>query len=302
MAASTVEQIRQLIAGSELIPAATSLSQAWRGKDETLYNLATALTERCNALERETLQGIISRPDAELERARIIDALLFLTNRLTNPSVELPRHLRTYFPEIIEKPKSRNGLILAISAILVIAVAYFFMQSAFQSSDFTLTVVIKGAPTGTQQNIQLFFGHHLHTSKALDNEGKAIFTDIPNKFSNDSATIELENPAYRIARQSAPSFAKSDKGSIIFEVEAVTQYTDWRGKIMDAKGDPIAGATLEIDSGLATGKTDAQGNFVIKVPKAAGEEVQVDIYVQAKRLRSSLFTLSETIPAQITIE
>lgn len=302
MISDTVEQIRKRIAEGELLPAATALSQAWQGKEEAMYNLAIALLERCNALERETLQGIISRSEAELERARIIDALLFLANRLRNPTAKLPRHLQLYFPEVAEKPKNLNRLLIGVSMVLVLAIAYFLMQFAFKPTDFTLKIMLKGAPITPPEKGKLFFKNNFFASQEINTAGSAIFTDIPIKFSTDSIKLELENPAYRIVRQSAPTFAQSDKGSILFEVEAVTQYTNWRGKVLDAKGNPIAGASLEIDSGLATGKTDTQGNFVIKVPKAVGEEVQVNIYYQEKRLRSSLFTLTETIPAQITIE
>lgn len=306
MAATTVEQIRQLIATSELLAAAIALTETWQGKDESLYNLATVLLQRSNALEQETMQGIISRPDAELERAKIIDGLLFLTNRIQNPLVAIPRHLKVYFPEAVQKTTNWNRLILIASTLFVIAAASFLMQFWFKPTEFTLKIALKGITAGKEsiahQNVKLFFGTNFYANQELDAASKVIFTDIPIKFLQDSITLELGTPAYKIVRQSAATAAQSNKGSIIFEIEPVTQYTNWRGNVTNREGKPIVNAVLDIETGLVRDTTDTNGNFQIHVPKAVGEKVQVRIFVNEKPVRSSLFVLTEAIPTPITIE
>lgn len=303
MPAVTAETIKNYIAESQLPEAIEQLIQAWQGREQRLYNLTLQVKARYNFLQNEISKGVISQSDADLERARITDALLFLTDRLSNPQLELPRHLQAYFSTA--KPNNRKTLLISAGILLLLIVAYSFWQNASTPSDFSLKMVLQAPPNSQEaiahQTVQLFFGDNLFGSQELDSEGKAIFTDIPNKFWQDSIHIQLQNPGFQILSQSAASAATSDKGSITFQLESVTQYTNWRGTVSDEKGKPVAQAILNIDSGLAMDTTDLQGNFQVQVPRASGERVQVMISYQGKTYSHS-FVLSESIPLQINVE
>ncbi|MFN7115576.1 MAG: hypothetical protein ACK4TA_02195 [Saprospiraceae bacterium] len=306
MPAAQADAIKALIAESRLSEAVEALLVAWKNQDKQFYHLVLQIKERYHFLQNEIAKGVISQTDADLERARISDALLFLTDRLDNPQAQLPRHLQQYFGENLQKSKQKQYLILVVSATLVLVLAFFFLQSYLKPADFNLKITLQ-APANAlanlaQQKVSLFFGHNLFATQEMDSEGKAIFTDIPNKFLHDSVLLQLDHPAYRIIGQSAATAAASGNGGITFQLEPVTPNTHWRGTVLDAKGNAIPNAILDVESGLARDTTDRNGNFALPVPKATGERVQVTIFVNQQPVRTSFFVLTESIPTQITIE
>lgn len=307
MPATIVETLKQYIAESRQSEAIEQLLEAWKNKNKSLYNNVLQIKERYNFLQNEIARGVISQPDADLERAKITDALLFLTDRLDNPQAAPPRHLQEFLDErSTKKQATAPWIILSVVSLVILGFGYVAIKNFTAPTTFDLKLTLMNTlglvETLAHQEVKLFFGNHFYDTQEFDAEGKAIFTDIPNKFKQDSVIIKLENPPYQILGQSAIKAADSDNGSINFIIEAVIQYTNWRGKVTDETGNPIAGAKLEIDSGQANGSTDEQGNFEIKIPRPSGEQVQVTIYYQGRTVyTSSGYTISESQPAQITI-
>ena len=305
MPINPIETLRQYIAESRQTEAIELLLKEWKGKDEALYDLSLQIKERYNFLQKELAQGVISQTDAELERAKITDALLFLTNRLNNPKAEAPRHLQGFLPaETIQKRTMVQWIVPSVISLLILTLGYFAIKNFMQPAAFDLKVYVhqaknQGIPITTGK-IQVRIGEKPLTAQTLGADGRVIFMDIPYAYLQDSLHfIPVEMP-YQVASQSAWTAAQSKNVEV--GLEPVTQWTTWRGKVTNAKGNPISGAKLEVESGLAMGETDEQGNFAIKVPKTAGEQVQVMIYYQNKLLRNSIFTLTEAIPSQITVE
>lgn len=306
MAEVTADRIKRLVAGSELEKAAELLEQTWRGKDEPLHNLAIALTERLGVLNKETLQNVLSRSEAELERARIIDGLLFLANRLENPKAEAPRHLQEHIQTTQEKTANRKWILAAAGALLLLAIGYFSVQSNLKPADFNVKVFLHG-PEGltapvADVPVKLAFGDYQLSPRTTDEQGRVDFTDIPAKFANDSIQLILLDTPYEVVRQSATTAAQSKNESITFELKPLVQWTNWRGTLKDANGKPVANATLDIESGLANATTDANGNFSVRVPRASGERVQVTGYLEGEQVLNSSFVLTEQIPTQIQIK
>lgn len=292
--------IKRLIAESSLEEAADLLSQAWQGKDASFYNLTIQLKERFSALKKETALGVISRADAELERAKITDALLFLCDKLDHPSIKTPRHLQHYFPTE-EKSFKKTWVFVAAAALLLVAITYFLVQSFSKPTDFNLKVFIDSPTALSNAHVKLALGDYQLPPREVDAQGRVDFTDIPIKYKNDSLHLILMDLPYEVANQSAATAAQSANGSVTFELKPIIQWTSWRGTLKDAAGKPIANAKLDIESGLASVITNEDGNFSVKIPRAAGERVQVTGYLNGEQVLNSSFILTEQIPTQIQL-
>lgn len=302
----SISNIKHLISESSLAEAADLLSSEWQGKDTALYNLTLQLKERHHALKKEIALGVISHSDAELERARITDALLFLCDKLENPAFEMPRHLRNYYQTEDKKPSSRKWLLPIVGSVLLLIIGYFSIQSAIKPSDFDLKIFLHG-PNGladpiSNTQVKLALGNYQLPPREVDAQGRVDFTDIPIKYAKDSVHLVLLDLPYEVVQQSASTPAESDNGSITFELKPTVQWTNWRGTIKDSTGKPLANAKLDIESGLAEVTTNENGNFTVKVPKAAGERVQVVVYLAGKQVLNSSFVLTEQIPTQIQLK
>jgi hypothetical protein len=304
MPRSSAEPIRQAIADSRLPEALALLTAAWQGQEERLQNLILHLQERYTFLQNEMARGVISQADAELERAKITDGLLFLTNRLTNAQAEAPRHLQT----ILETPaKSKNRWMLyALTALILLVGSYFVMQlwSKPQPTAFDLKIRLQQPNNQpiTTGKVELRIGERVFQARTVEADGRVIFENIPAALQHDSIhLIPLEMP-FKIIKQSATTFVQSENGNISLILEPVVEWTNWRGTVFDKNGEVLTNIKLDIESGLASGTTDAQGNFRIRVPKATGETVQVILYTGQKQLYSRSFTLTESAPTQITIQ
>lgn len=298
------KDIKHLISESSLEEAAQSLAQHWQDKDASMYNLTVQLQERFHALKKEIATGVISRTDAELERAKITDALLYLTDRLENPDMEVPRHLQRYL-NVDEKKANRTWLLVVAGVVLLMVVGYFSMQATLKPTDFDLKVFLHG-PGGLAEpiinaQVKLAFGDYQLPPREVDAQGRVDFTDIPIKYADDSIRLILMDLTYEVVRQSAPTAAQSNDGSITFELKPVVQWTNWRGTLKNANGKPVANARLDIESGLASATTNEDGNFEVKVPRASGERVQVIAYVNGKQVLNNSFVLTEQVPTQIQI-
>lgn len=305
MPAHPIDTLKQYLAESRQPEAIELLLKEWKERDEALYNLIIQIKERYNFLQKEIAQGVISQTDAELERAKITDALLFLTNRLNNPKAEAPRHLQDFLPaETIQKRTMVQWIVPSVISLLILTLGYFTVKNFMQPAAFDLKIYVHPSKNQgeaiTQGKIQVRIGGKLLGAQAVGADGRVIFTDIPYAYLQDSIHIIPVEMPYQVASQSAWTAVQSK--TVEVGLESVVQWTTWRGKVTNAKGNPISRAKLEVESGLATGETDEQGNFTIKVPKAAGEQIQVMIYYQNKLLRNSIFTLTEAIPSQITVE
>lgn len=296
--------IKRLISESSLEESADLLSQAWQRKDTSLYNLTIQLKERYTTLKKETALGVISRTDAELERAKITDALLFLCDKLDHPTIQIPRHLENYFPTKAPK-KSRTWLFVAGGALVLVAITYFLVQSFSKPTDFDLKVFLQIpselADRISNVQVKLAFGDYQLPPREVDAQGRVDFTDIPIKYKNDSLHLILMDLPYEVVNQSAATAAQSNNGSVTFELNRIVQWTNWRGTLKDAFGKPIAHAKLDIESGLASVITNEDGNFSVKIPRAAGERVQVTGYLNGEQVLNSSFILTEQIPTQIQL-
>jgi len=301
-----VEQIRRLIAESQLAEAIEALLEAWQGKEEQFYSLTLHVKERYNFLQNEIARGVISQSDAELERAKISDSLLFLTNRLANPKVEIPRHLQVFLETTPIQSKGTRWILYGIAALLLLSIGYVAIKgfSKPEPAAFDLKIQVQQSNNQpiTEGKIQLRIRGNVFPARPINSDGNVFFSNIPYLLREDSIQlIPLEMP-FKIVNQSATNFVQSNNGNINVAVEPVTQYTNWRGTVFKKNGDPFPQVRLDVESGLATGTTDEQGNFAIRVPKAAGELVQVIIYHQNKQLYSRRYTLTEAAPTQITME
>jgi len=226
--------------------------------------------------------------------------LLFLCDKLDNPSIQIPRHLENYF-QTKAKKTNRTWLFVAGGGLLLVVITYFLVQSFFQPTDFNLKVFIDSPSELSNAQVKLAFGDYQLPPRAVDAQGRVDFTDIPVKYKSDSLRLILMDLPYEVVSQSAATAAQSANGSVTFELKPLVQWTNWRGTLKDAAGKPIANAKLDIESGLASVITNEDGNFSVKIPKAAGERVQVTGYLNGAQVLNNSFILTEQIPTQIQL-
>lgn len=108
-------------------------------------------------------------------------------------------------------------------------------------------------------------------------EGEAVFDDLPPGVAGRAVEVSIE---------AGPGFASTTERKIVPEdrtvrvVLARAEVTSViTGTVLDAAGQPLAGAAIDIEHGLVTGQTDPRGDFRIVVPLAPGAMVSVVVAV-----------------------
>lgn len=190
-------------------------------------------------------------------------------------------------------------LIYLILAILIgIGIIYFVGGiGEGEAGEFTFTAYVHGpdGPADLQEYgiVRLRLGAYRKTAKRLGEDGDIIFEGIPSIYRQDSVKLEFIEKGFELIKQDAYTPYQSNKITFIVRPKPMKV----RGKVL-FEGEPVIGAIVEIDQGLALDTTNSNGNFEIMLPKVSGTRSSVSITYKGKIRFSSL---SETFSSQETI-
>lgn len=303
-------QVRQLISQSSLREAAEALAKAWAGQPGQMDRLAMALMRRLSTLEQQTARGVLSTGEADLERSRIADGLLFLADRLTDPSLEMPAHLGASLPGAGQGSGARRKMIWITGVGLLAVFAVFFIRSfgaASSGSVFDLKVYLHEKDHAgrviSEGEVRVRIAGQLLPAQELDGQGRAVFAGLSAVWLSEP--VELVIPPdmrYRVVGQNVRTAGENPARSVTFTLEPVPDSTRWQGTVYDAARRPVAGATLSIDEGLTEAVTDAKGHFQAVIPKAEGAEIEVMITLDGQLLYNNTNILTGEKPAQLFLK
>ncbi|HLP93678.1 MAG TPA: hypothetical protein VK168_06555 [Saprospiraceae bacterium] len=279
------EQARRHIRENDQRAAADLLMQAFRDKNQQLFNIAVVQQANIKKLADQSAAGILSVDEINREQAKTNAALLHLSDE----------YARLF--EAQSAPKAAIGLPLwaygaAAAVVAIIVIGWLLSNSAPAPETFALEVYLHEA--GAEEKairdgqVNLRLGETILQSKLpLDAEGRATFKELSAKFKADSVHLlyfPSTSQRFTVKSQSAATLSGTNQ-SIRFALEFVPDTTQFSLTIQDAKGRAIQDAEITIDGNLHT-KTDAKGYFQIPVAKAVGSTILLVIESKGKRIFS----------------
>jgi len=290
--------IRQLIADNQNKAAAERLYAWFEGKSDSRQDAALALLNRIKALDSSVLGGLISQADADLERNRITKALLELSKQLDDTG-EMPE---------AAAPTSK-AWIFGVVAILLAGMLYLALDKRGNKTavpdTFNVNVHVHG-PGGesdliTGGKIKLLLGAYHSPVQDINSSGQAIFDEIPGKYLHESVQAVPLEMRYKVVGQSAGTALENR--NITFTLAPIPDTTVVRGVVYlpGAGNKPAAGAELDVNGGLATGKTDEKGRFQLAVPLAVGKTTRLKIDYLGKNRYNRDLTISASNLFELTL-
>ena len=105
--------------------------------------------------------------------------------------------------------------------------------------------------------------------KQLSENGEVSFAGVPSRYLGKSVTIIPQIKGYKIKGSSLISIP--DNRIIYLELEERRDSTLLRGRVINEIGNPVDSVIIDIESGLASAVTDANGLFTLVVPASIGE-------------------------------
>lgn len=193
--------------------------------------------------------------------------------------------------------KSEFWVVALISTFFILAFSIYKLENTTGNLDeFFLTVEING-PNGFSENfnpgkVRLQIGD-FHSSIREVEKGVVDFVNIPQKYMNDTVRLEMLSGSFQILNQSA--YTPRESKRIKFNVQPEQEYLQIGGIVYD-NGKRIAGAIIEVDSGLAKDTTKLDGTFDLTLPKKQGEfSVLSIIYNGQERFRREVMLSSNAM-------
>jgi hypothetical protein len=105
-------------------------------------------------------------------------------------------------------------------------------------------------------------------------DGEAVFREMSGDFRGRTVRVELREVAGYLLKETAPRVVPSDG---VLAVELTPAASLVSGTVGDARGQPLAGAVVDLENGLAKATTDALGNFRVEVALPPGTTVPVRV-------------------------
>lgn len=201
------------------------------------------------------------------------------------------------FFQFHQKGVQAGGAVVVFFAVLAFDPANRMAEGKCEA-DFAQTIYVHG-PKGISD--RLITGHGAivmllpggEREAAIDQEGKAVFTEIAAKLKNSNIQFYLKNEQpYRLLRPD--SLYTLQEGRAIY-LEAMLEGVDkLYGNIVDENGAPIAGVKVAIADIFTL--TDSAGNFNLIIPPALQKKYQHIIcskagYLIFEKLQNPMHTL-----------
>ena len=109
--------------------------------------------------------------------------------------------------------------------------------------------------------------------KKLGENGEVSFAGVPSRYLGKPVNIIPQIKGYKIKGSSLISIP--DNRIIYLALEERRDSTLLRGRVINETGNPVDSVLIDIESGLASAVTDANGLFTIVVPASKGETVLI---------------------------
>jgi hypothetical protein len=186
----------------------------------------------------------------------------------------------------------------AVLFLLVIILGFY----ANRATDFSLTVRVHG-PGGPADVIKdgsltVYLGNVQRTSQIGD-DGEAIFNGVPSAMIGERVRVLPSVRGYELTTVDSVTIPES--GVIEIGLARRSFQTTIRGTVVDEAGDPVAAATVDINSGMVTATSDAGGNFSAVVPMEPGSVVNAVARRTGFRPYDFPLTVSDAVPLKITL-
>jgi len=105
-------------------------------------------------------------------------------------------------------------------------------------------------------------------------DGEAVFRETREDFRGRMVRVELREVEGYVLKDAAPRVVPSD-GVLLVELMPAASLVS--GTVQDAYGQPLAGAVVDFENGLAKAITDGLGNFRVEVALPPGTTVPVRV-------------------------
>jgi hypothetical protein len=186
-------------------------------------------------------------------------------------------------------------------AVLFLLVVVLGMY-ANRATEFSLTVRVHG-PGGAADVLKegaltVYLGNVQRTSQ-IGGDGEAIFNGVPASMIGQKARVLASVRGYELA--STDSVMIPESGVIEIAMNRRSFQTTVRGTVVDESGEPVSGATIDINSGMVVDTSDASGNFSAVIPLEAGTVVNAVARRASYRAYDFPLTVSDSVPLRITL-
>lgn len=127
-------------------------------------------------------------------------------------------------------------------------------------------------------------------------DGEAIFDDLPGDAAGRSVEVSVDETTGFQSKSERHIVPES--GILRVELAKVETTSVATGTVLDAHGQPLAGAVIDVDHGLISAETDQRGAFRIVVPRPPGSMVAVIVAFKGRvGFRENL-----TVPGPFTLQ
>lgn len=171
------------------------------------------------------------------------------------------------------------------------------------SFDLKVRIVSKDQPTHqfNEGLVKLYLGKN--TYPANIHEGEALFANIPVSYHNKKAKIIPLIQKYQSANSNDIILSKNQESVEINVIRtAASVSTSVRGTLVDGENMPIKNAFINFGSGLATTKTNENGDFSLTVPLEAGEKLPLKILINGVITFDEVITISGELPLDLKLK
>ncbi|HET6559845.1 MAG TPA: hypothetical protein VFG54_21140 [Prolixibacteraceae bacterium] len=131
--------------------------------------------------------------------------------------------------------------------------------------------------------------------------GEAKFENIPETYANKKVKLDLIHENYQLANRNEVIISKNED-YIDIKVVKTAHVTEVRGSVINDDHAPVKNAFINFGSGLATGYTDQNGDFLLTVPLSSGEKVALKVSVDNITRFNETVTLSQTTPINLILK
>jgi len=181
----------------------------------------------------------------------------------------------------------------------------FILPNLTKKETFPAKVRVMSSDKATNQfnqgRIFLYIGQERKSADIHDGEAK--FENIPEAYKNKKVKILTDIDNYQLADSNDVIIPENENYFDIHLVRTkLSMVTQVRGSIMNEESAPLRNAFLNFGSGLATGYTNQNGDFVLTVPLPSGEKVLLKVSVDNITRFNETVTLSQTIPINLILK
>ena len=186
----------------------------------------------------------------------------------------------------------------AVVFFLILGLGFY----ANRETDFGLTIRVHG-PAGPSDVIRkgrvtIYLGT-VQRSSDIRSDGEAIFNGVPSIYMGERIRVTADVDSFVMGSQDSVMLPPSRV--VELRLERRKYETRVRGSVQSQGGDPISGATIDINSGQDTTRSDAAGNFSLVLPMAPGTVVRIVVRRAGFQTHDYPYTVSDAEPLRVVL-